>query len=50
MEVSELKSKIINAFTGSAEALEEVLQLVEDHQSIFPFNEYEHLICTLMQK
>lgn len=50
MELSELKTKIIESFTGTAKALEEVLQLVEDDRSIFPFNEYEHLICNLIEK
>jgi len=50
MELSELKAKIIEAFTGLAEDLNEILQIVEDDQSIFPFNEYEHLICNLMDK
>lgn len=50
MELSELKTKIIESFTGSAEELEEVLQLIDDDKSIFPFNEYEHLICNLIEK
>lgn len=50
MELTELKSKIIESFTGSAGDLEEVLQMVEDDQSIFPFNEYEHLICNLIER
>lgn len=50
MELTELKTKIIESFTGSAGDLEEVLQMVEDDQSIFPFNEYEHLICNLMER
>lgn len=50
MELSELKAKIIDSFTGVAEDLEQVLQMVEDDQSIFPFNEYEHLICNLIEK
>lgn len=50
MELSELKTKIIESFTGSAKDLEDVLQMVEDDRSIFPFNEYEHLICNLIEK
>lgn len=50
MELSELKAKIIESFTGSEEDLEEVLFLVEDDRSIFPFNEYEHLICNLVER
>lgn len=50
MELSELKTKIIQSFKGSAKDLEDVLQMVEDDQSIYPFNEYEHLICQLIEK
>lgn len=50
MELTELRTKIIESFTGSAGDLEEVLQMVEDDQSIFPFNEYEHLICNLIER
>lgn len=50
MELTDLKHKIIQSFTGNQIDLEEVLQMVEDDQSIFPFNEYEHLICNLIEK
>lgn len=50
MELSALKIKIIESFTGSAKDLTEVLQIVEADQSIFPFNEYEHLICNLIER
>ena len=48
MELTELKDKIITSFTGSESDLEDVLAMVETDQSVFPFNEYEHLICGLM--
>jgi hypothetical protein len=50
MELSELKTKIIQSFTGSPEDLAEVLQIIENDNAIFPFNEYEHLICNLIEK
>jgi len=50
MELLELRDRIISAFTGSASDLEEILLLVEQDQAIFPFNEYEHLVCNLMEK
>jgi hypothetical protein len=50
MELTELKIKIIDSFIGSADDLEEVLQMAEDDQSTFPFNEYEHLICNLIER
>lgn len=50
MELSKLKTRIIESFAGSSVDLEEVLQIVENDQSIFPFNEYEHLICNLIEK
>lgn len=50
MELSELRTKIIASFAGSSDDLDEVLQMVDDDHSIFPFNEYEHLICNLIEK
>jgi len=50
MELSELKDRITSVFSGSQDDLEDVLRLVEEDQAIFPFNEYEHLICNLIQK
>lgn len=50
MELSALKNKIIESFKGSKKDLEEVLQIIENDQSIYPFNEYEHLICQLIEK
>jgi hypothetical protein len=50
MDLTELKNKIINSFSGSTIELEAVLRLVEDDRAIFPFNEYEHLICNLINK
>lgn len=35
MELSELKTKIIESFAGSAKDLEEVLQMVEDEPKIY---------------
>lgn len=50
MELTELKNKIVQAFNGSEEDLNEVLVLIEQDKAIFPFNEYEHLICSLIEK
>jgi hypothetical protein len=50
MELTELKNKIIDSFSGSAEDLRLILQFVEEDKSIYPFNEYEHLICNLINK
>ena len=50
MELSELKDRITSVFSGSQNDLDDVLRLVEEDQAIFPFNEYEHLICNLIQK
>ncbi len=50
MELLELKNKICESFTGSQEDLQEVLDIVEADQAVFPFNEYEHLICNLIEK
>lgn len=48
MELTELKYKIVESFTGSKEELTTILDLVEDDVSVFPFNEYEYLICNLI--
>jgi hypothetical protein len=50
MELIELKNKIIQSFSGNANDLNSALQLFEEDMSIFPFNEYEHLICNLIDK
>lgn len=50
MELTELKDRIIESFNGSKEDLDKVLSIVEEDQAIFPFNEYEHLICNLIEK
>jgi hypothetical protein len=50
MELSELKNKIIESFVGSAKDLQEVLQVIENDKSNFPFNEYEHLNLPLDRK
>jgi len=49
MELSELKNKICEGFSGSPDDLHQILELVDQDQSIFPFNEYEHLICNLLE-
>lgn len=48
MELTELKDRIIASFKGPRTRLEQVLELVEQDKAIFPFNEYEHLICHLI--
>lgn len=50
MELLELKNSICESFTGSQSDLCEVLRIVEEDRSVFPFNEYEHLICNLIEK
>lgn len=50
MELSELKGRIIETFSGNQKDLENILQLVEQDESVFPFNEYEHLICNCLDK
>lgn len=50
MELSELKSKICDSFKGSSQELHDILQMVKNDNAIFPFNEYEHLICGLINK
>jgi len=48
MELSDLRNRICAAFSGKPSDLERVLQIVEEDDAVFPFNEYEHLICHLL--
>ena len=48
MELSELKEKICSSFEGKSEDLKKILEIIEEDEAIFPFNEYEHLICNLI--
>ena len=50
MDLIELKKHIIDAFTGSKQQLDEILRLVEEDQSIFPFNEFEHLFALMIDR
>jgi hypothetical protein len=50
MELTELKDRIISVFIGTESDLAAVLSMVGEDRSIFPFNEYEYLICTLIHK
>ena len=49
MELYELKNRICNAFTGNPVDLKRTLEIVDEDVSVFPFNEYEHLICHLIE-
>lgn len=48
MELTELRDKIKESFSGSKENLDAVIAMIEQDRAIFPFNQYEHLICTLI--
>lgn len=50
MDLTELKNKIIESFSGLEKDLIAVLKLVEEDRAIFPFNEYEHLISNFINK
>ncbi|GAB4450051.1 MAG: hypothetical protein OHK0036_07980 [Bacteroidia bacterium] len=50
MDLIELKNNIIKKFKGSPSELQTILNSIEDDQSVFPFNEYEFLLCTLIEK
>ena len=49
MELSELKDRICETFSGDEAELENILQKVEEDKAVFPFNEYEFLICNLIE-
>ncbi len=50
MELTDLRNRIIESFQGSSDDLQDILNMVDEDQAIFPFNEYEHLICGLINK
>ena len=50
MELTELKKKIINSFDGSKSDLADILAMIDKDEAIFPFNEYGHMICALIDK
>ena len=50
MELTELKNKILSAFSGSSEEKEHLLALMEQDKAIFPYNEYEWFITTCVAK
>ncbi|MEI8362907.1 MAG: hypothetical protein WCG35_06775 [Betaproteobacteria bacterium] len=49
MDLTELKNRICSCFTGSGGELDILLKMVDDDRSIYPFNDYEHLICNLIE-
>ena len=49
MELSELKNKICKCFTGSSREIQKILQIINQDKSVFPFNEFEYLICHLIE-
>ncbi len=50
MELTELRDKIQASFSGSKKDLDAVIDLIDQDRAIFPFNQYEHLICSLINK
>ena len=48
MELTELKNRIIEHFCGSKAELNSVLNIFETDTAVFPFNEYELFITTLI--
>ena len=50
MELLELKEKIIKSFQGSKQELSDVFQMIDNDKSIYPFNEYEHMVCAFIEK
>lgn len=50
MELSELRNRICDAFVGDKGELARILDWVEQDHSVFPFNEYEHLLHHLIHE
>lgn len=49
MELTELKRRIIDCFKGTDIELHFILEQIENDQAVYPFNEFEHLICALIE-
>ena len=50
MELTELKDKILAASSINKQELESILAVIEEDSALFPFNEYEYLICNLLKQ
>jgi hypothetical protein len=50
MDLIELKNKICSTFSGSPKDLERILRVIDEDRSIFPFNEYEHMMALMMNE
>jgi predicted RNA-binding protein associated with RNAse of E/G family len=50
MELTELKAKLLDSWSGNQEDLQEVIKLVEQDKSVFPFNDFEYLVCNLLDR
>jgi hypothetical protein len=50
MDLIELKSKICDSFSGTAEQLAEILRVVDEDRAIFPFNEFEHMLAIMIDR
>lgn len=48
MELTELKNRIINEFRGKNDDLESLLEIFDNDIAVYPFNEYELFITTLI--
>lgn len=50
MDLFELKEKICKGFQGEEAGLERILEVVKNDEAIYPFNDFEYLICNLIQE
>jgi hypothetical protein len=50
MDLIELKNNIVNLFNGTEDEIQEILNIVERDQAIFPFNEFEHMLALMMNR
>jgi len=50
MELSELKDRICDKFNGTQEDLVNLLDLFEQDKAFFPFNEYELLLTSMIER
>ena len=50
MELTQLKDRICQAFNGTEDELHKLLTIVDNDYSVYPFNEYELLLFSMLSK
>lgn len=49
MELTELKNRLIDCFSGSIDEFNLILSAIERDKAVYPFNQYEYMICNFLK-